>query len=517
MKNILEHILTELRVKHTGLYARKLYNEHPFKDKLKGISKMLEDYNIAGQIEEIFDKNINMLKVPFVVHIGGGNVLVQEFANGEAKILWNQGEVRISLKDFLQLWDGKVIFPKSSEKSVEPGYKENLKNQLYHTGRKYLLYMVAGILLISGFIFNKVLVYTGCMILLIINMIGVYIGYLLVQKQMHIRNDRADKICSIFKKGGCNGILESSASKLFGIIGWSEVGLSYFISNILIVTLFPRLLPYLALINVFVLPYSFWSVWYQKFKAKQWCALCLIVQVLLWMVFLANILFAYISVPSFGIIDMMLTIMVYLVPFLVISLLLPILNSGEQLQLLMGILNKVKAKPEVFVTSLIHQPRYEVDDSVSRIVWGNRDGGLKVTVVTNPYCGYCAQMHDRIEKLFKKIGDKISVRYVFSFDKNTEEGSKYLMAVYLDERLTILQKKKVFDDWFRNPQKRNDNLIKKYIGDTDHESVNIEMENHKQWCEKTKNYATPTILVDGYKLPDDYAIEDIVWLLDIKK
>ena len=179
--------------------------------------------------------------------------------------------------------------------------------------------------------------------------------------------------------------------------------------------------------------------------------------------------------------------------------------------------NKVKSKPEVFITSLIHQPHYDLDDSVSRIVWGNKDGGLNVTVVTNPYCGYCTLMHDRIEKLFEKTGDKISVRYVFSFDQHTEEGSKYLIAVYLDESLTIDRKKKIFDDWFRNPKKKNIDHIKKYIRDMDYEVVNIEMENHTQWCARTNNYATPTILVDGYKLPEDYAIEDIVWLLDIKK
>ena len=35
-------------------------------------------------------------------------------------------------------------------------------------------------------------------------------------------------------------------------------------------------------LNIFTLPYSFWSVWYQKAKAKQWCVLCLIIQALLW-------------------------------------------------------------------------------------------------------------------------------------------------------------------------------------------------------------------------------------------
>lgn len=514
MKNILEHILDELNVKHTGLYARKLYNEHPFKSNLKGISKMLEDYDIEAKIEEVADKNMGLLRVPFIANLGGGNVLVQELAKGEAKVLWNHGEMKVLSRDFLQVWDGKVIFPKTGDKTREPGYKENLKSQVYNTVRKYLLYLVMAILLVSGFIINGLLFNPALLILFIVNMVGVYAGYLLVQKQMHIRNDRADKICSIFKKGGCSGILDSAAAKLFGIVGWSEVGLSYFISNVVVVVLFPRLVAYLVVINLFALPYSFWSVWYQKFRAKQWCALCLIVQVLLWLVFLINFIFGYIAIPLFGIMDIMLVGMLYLTPFLIISLLLPVVNSGEQLQFLTGILNKIKAKPEVFINLLMHQPRYLVDDSVSGIIWGNKDGGMPIVVVTNPYCGYCALMHDRVEKLLEKMGDKVSVRYVFSFDSQTEPGSKYLMAVYLDERLTMAQKKQMFDDWFRNPKKRNNDFLEQYSGDMNSEAVNQEMENHSQWCQKTNNYATPTILVDGYKFPEDYAIEDIVWLVD---
>lgn len=517
MKNILEHILSELKVKHTELYAKKLYNEHPSKSNLHGISKMLAEYNMENAIVEIADKDIKSLEIPSVVNLGGNNVLIREFTNNEAKVLWNHGEIKVLLKDFFQLWDGKAIFPKSNTESVENGYKENLKNQLYNTARKYLLYVVVGIVLIGGFISNKIFMHPSLMVLLAVNAVGVYIGYLLVQKQMHIHNDRAEKICSMFSRSGCGGILESTAAKLFGVIGWSEVGISYFISNILIITMFPNLIPYLALINICALPYSFWSVWYQKFKARQWCALCLIVQALLWLVFIINLVFAYIAVPSFKIADMLLTAVIYLIPFLIVSFILPVLNSEEHLQQLTGTLNKIKAKPEVFITLLMNQPRYEINDSVSQIFWGNKNKGIQITVITNPYCGYCAVMHQRIEKLVEKAGGKISVRYVFAFDQNTETGSKFLIAVFLNKKLTFDKKKEIFDEWYRDIENRNDRFIEKYDVNADSKAVKQEMEKHKQWCAQTNNHATPTILVDGHKLPENYAIEDIIWFIDLKK
>ncbi|MDR2038638.1 MAG: thioredoxin domain-containing protein [Bacteroidales bacterium] len=516
MKNILEHILSALKIKHTELYAKKLYREHPFKDKLYGISKMLADYDNKSTIVEIADKDVKSLEIPSVVNLGGHNVLVHEMTLDDAKVLWNHGEIKILFKDFHQLWDGKAIFLKPGKGSKEPDYKENLKKQWYNTARKNLLYIIAGLVLVSGFIYNKLFMQPGLMASFAVNVIGIYISYLLVQKQMHIHNDRADKICSMLGKSGCNGILESPAAKLFGIIGWSEVGLSYFTSNILIVTVFPGLIPYMALINLCALPYSFWSVWYQKFRAKEWCTLCLIVQVLLWLVFAVNFVFAYITIPSFCINDMLLTAIVYLIPFLTISLLLPVWNSGEQIQQITGILNTIKAKPEVFVTLLMRQPRYKINDLVSQIHWGNKNAEIQITIVTNPYCGYCAVMHQRIEKLLEKIGDKISVWYVFAFDKNTEAGSKFLTAVYLDERLTAGKKKEIFDEWYRDTKNRNDRFFRKYDVNINNEAVKQEIEKHQQWCEQTKNYATPTVLVDGHKLPENYTIEDIIWFTDIK-
>ena len=513
MKTILEHILKGLSVKHTSLFAQKLYNEHPHKDNLYGVSKMLEEYGIESAIVDIAEKDVHALDNHSIINLGGHNSLVREWNEQEVKSLWENREIKIRLNDFNKLWDGKAIFPKKSDQSAEPDYGENLKNQYYNDGRKYLLYLMAAIAMITGFVANNAFMHPGLMTLLAVNMVGIYISYLLMQKQMNIRSNQADKICSMLSKGGCKGVLESSAAKLFGLIGWSEVGMSYFVSNLIVVVLRPHLLPYLALVNICALPYSFWSVWYQKFKAKQWCVLCLLVQLLLWLVFVSNMVFAHITVPSFKVMDMFWTVIVYMIPFLVISLLTPLLLGNKHIQQLKGILNKIKAKPEVFSSLLIRQPYFEFNDSVSSIKWGNNAADNQITVVTNPYCGYCADMHKRIEKLIGKIGDKIMVRYIYAVDQNTEAGCKSLMSVYFNENLTTEQKKEVFKDWYNDAKNRNDNFLKQYSCDSGKEIAEQEMERHKQWCTQTQNFATPTVFINGHKLPEHYAIEDILWFI----
>lgn len=80
-------------------------------------------------------------------------------------------------------------------------------------------------------------------------------------------------------------VLATSASKFFGIFGWSEVGLAYFSVSPLCLLMFPQHIGALALCNVICLPFSFWSVWYQNFRAESWCTLCLCVQAMLWLLF----------------------------------------------------------------------------------------------------------------------------------------------------------------------------------------------------------------------------------------
>ena len=40
-------------------------------------------------------------------------------------------------------------------------------------------------------------------------------------------------------------------------------------------------------------------------------------------------------------------------------------------------------------------------------------------------------------------------------------------------------------------------------------AIEAEFQKHEAWKEKAQLRATPTVLVNGYKLPDNYKIEDL--------
>jgi protein-disulfide isomerase len=59
---------------------------------------------------------------------------------------------------------------------------------------------------------------------------------------------------------------------------------------------------------------------------------------------------------------------------------------------------------------------------------------------------------------------------------------------------------------------RKEEFFKIHAVNTESEVVTNEFERHLAWIDKTGLRATPTILVNSYKLPDNYKIEDLKYL-----
>lgn len=330
----------------------------------------------------------------------------------------------------------------------------------------------------------------------------------MVLKQIHIHSEYGDKICSLFSQNDCNNILESDAAKLGGIIGWSEIGLGYFIANTTITVCFPNFVSYMIVINILALPYSFWSIWYQKFKAKQWCPLCLIIQSLLWITFFIYIGFGFIHVSEISILNVTLTALLYLIPILLINVLVPNLGKRREMEQITQELNSIKTNENVFLTMLKKQPYYEVNKSTSSILWGNTESDILVTILTNPHCAPCAKMHSRIEKMLTE-SNNICVQYIFSsFEKELDISNKFLSAVYFEKKIN--ERDEIYKKWFEENKLKKEEIFEIYKVNMENSIVEEEFRKHEDWKKITKiRPATPTILINGYKLPDNYKIEDL--------
>ena len=541
-------LLNLLKVKHTQDFSNQYFNEHPHKNNLFGLSKMLSDYGVENAGTRIADKenDLPQIECPFIAHAGADFVVVYKVestskspkgdftsdqpeksnlplqgAGGKVHYFWNGKKIAVTVQQFIQSWTGFILLAETTPHSGEPDYQEHRKRELFAIAQKSLLFLTGVLLLGIAYFKNSLYKNLGISLLLLINLIGSYISYLLVLKQMHIHSRYADKICSLFSKSDCNNVLEMDAAKLWGIFGWSEIGLGYFVANVLLLLFLPQTVFLLAILNLFTLPYSLWSVWYQKVIARQWCALCLVVQVLLWSIFIINLVFGYIQITalSYSIIPLFIFIVcTYAISVFSLNLLIPNLSRGGEVEQITQEINAIKANEELFKTLLMQQPQYEVSRADSQILFGNPEARLQIIILTNPFCNPCAKMHKRVEKILKDTKREISIQYILSsFNADLEFANKYLIAAYFKNSHCVLNSildhpqspEQIFTDWFEKGKPLKEAFFREMQLDMTNPEIEAEFQKHEAWKAKTRLHATPTILVNGYKLPDNYKIEDL--------
>lgn len=288
--NLFIQILEILSIKHTEDFTIRFYESHPHKNNLLGLSEMLRYYkieNVAAEIQKT-QESLSSLDVPFVAYVDHEFVLVRHVSAEAISYSWRGKSITLSIPVFLERWSGILLLFESTDESIEPDYKDHRKEYL----RQRILIACFVSLLLS--LIGCVLITNrgmeiGSWGLWVAHVIGASFCSILLSREILGSDKYVNKICSLFlKSSDCSRTLDSQASHFLGI-NWSVFGLGYFLSAILSIALLPQYVIYVETLNIIALPYTAWSVWYQKFRVKQWCALCLSVQATVWITFLISL------------------------------------------------------------------------------------------------------------------------------------------------------------------------------------------------------------------------------------
>lgn len=283
--SLISDYLQALGVPHTDEYSEERMKNVPFKT-LFGLSKLLAEYGVHSEAYMLEDKSeIVKITPPFLANTAVGEVIVTGLTPTEISYLTQGVPETVTLDRFNEVWDGNVLLSFPEPDAAEPEYGLHSRVDFFMKAKKWILAFCAMALFIYLFIVNGIYMHVSTILISAIDLGGLYFTYLLVQKSLNIHNPAADRVCGVLQAGGCDSILETKASKFFGIFGWSEVGFAYFSVSLGALLLLPQLLPWLALCNLCCLPFTFWSIWYQRFRAHKWCTLCVCVQCSLWLLF----------------------------------------------------------------------------------------------------------------------------------------------------------------------------------------------------------------------------------------
>lgn len=283
--SLFSDFLAQLGVPHTVDYSDGRFAGMSFKS-LFGLSKLLEEYGVPNEGVRISDKSeIRKLGVPFLAQTPEGFVIVTAVGDDRVSYVTQGVAETVPYNAFVDAWTGVALLAYPDADAGEPDYRAHADIEMVKRSKVWVLWGCVAALFLYLFISNGIYRHVSTVILTLLNIAGVGATYLLLLKSQKVHSRFADRVCGVVEEGGCDDVLETKASSFFGIFSWSEVGFAYFSVSLLALLVFPGDIGYLGAINICCLPFSFWSVWYQKTRAKAWCTLCLSVQAILWLSF----------------------------------------------------------------------------------------------------------------------------------------------------------------------------------------------------------------------------------------
>lgn len=283
--SLFSDFLAQLGVPHTVDYSDGRFAGMSFKS-LFGLSKLLEEYGVPNEGVRISDKSeIRKLGVPFLAQTPEGFVIVTAVGDDRVSYVTQGVAETVPYNAFVDAWTGVALLAYPDADAGEPDYRAHADIEMVKRSKVWVLWGCVAALFLYLFISNGIYRHVSTVILTLLNIAGLGATYLLLLKSQKVHSRFADRVCGVVEEGGCDDVLETKASSFFGIFSWSEVGFAYFSVSLLALLVFPGDIGYLGAINICCLPFSFWSVWYQKTRAKAWCTLCLSVQAILWLSF----------------------------------------------------------------------------------------------------------------------------------------------------------------------------------------------------------------------------------------
>lgn len=511
MKNILEQFLDEIEVNYTRWFADKLYNEHPHKYNMYGLKRMLDVYGVKTLGVHCNHADLLSLTYPCILHTHR-NFVIGLDCNESITYLQQGRKLTLSIEKFKQIWSGNALVVEETTEATEPNYREHQQEEIIAKIKSFSIPIILALAVIIGLITNGDNIGVFDIIRMLLASVGILICSLLMEKQLLEVSRYGDRVCSLFSHSDCNSVLDGTMAKVFGI-SWSEVGLGYFIANVLLLSLFPDSSDVVAIINWIAMPYGIWSIHYQWRMGKNWCVLCVITQVVIWLMGIVAMTTYLTTSFICNITDVLLSCIVFAMSILIVHQCASTYSSKKERMRAVQQYRAFKAD-NVVAKALIEKGEYHgttLDDS--SIIFGNPKAEILVTILSNPHCNPCARMHRQVENLLSIHKDEICIQYIFSFFNETlKDSNRYLIGVY--QKQGQQKAREIYSSWYEKDKDKYKEIWEKYTYVIHSETIEIEMQKHLEWKRRTGFTATPTILVNGYELPHEYELTDLAMIVN---
>lgn len=515
LKN-LRYLLALLKVPITQQSLRETLLKHPDYPSMEAVSDTLREYNLETLSVRLEEEHLAEIPYPALCHsnAGGGRFLILEkYEAGTITYFdasWGRKQKPVGVFASEAQWSGAVMLIHTSERSGEADYQKKRTAEKLRITSNYTAYLLAGLLLLLP-VFKLPLAYLPIYAL---QLAGGFFSFVLLQRQFGAATTLTQAFCKAGGKSDCDAVIHSPASRLFGFIHLSELGIWYFVGNLILLLLASfAVLPVfgtLLVITLLALPFSLFSVYYQWRVLKKWCPLCLAVMGVFWLQVAAILPFS--------------THFSFLWDAVLFSFTLPLmagiavrhrLLDSFKIPQLEKKLNRFMRSERIFESLMQGQPIIEVGRLKREFSFGAENGLVHMVIVSNPLCSPCSLAHTVADQLIRQYGEQLTLTYRFLVNLQNKAGNDVEVARHLAALHLCAPKETVsnaLSAWFEGARTQSVEAWKaNYPLSREVNMVEVDdmLREQDAWCRQTRVNVTPTILINGKRLPEEYSLTDL--------
>lgn len=520
---VLQQAIRKFKIKVSDSSIKEFLLAHPYYPTLKSVCDALKKWGIEHYPLKLEIAEIKDLEIPFIAHfnnLGGELVFVEEIRNGEVKYVSQKGESQIeSFEKIAEKFFGAVVLIVPGQKAGETNFRQNWQN-------KILNHSLLPIGIVTVFLFFLFILFsspnlgahTGFIFwgLIFTKSIGLIASIFLILHEFKIYTSIGSKLCGFSSKTDCNMVLASNASQLFGWLNWADAGLIYFTGTFLyLISSTTSSFWWLAAISAISLPYPVFSIYYQSVRLKKWCPFCLLVQlVLITEVF---ILFPAFQKYLFSATDLLRLATVFMLSATVWIFFKAYHKRSLEFERENYSFLKLKRNPNTFLALLKSNDYLDVPINDKSLILGNPGAPVTLTAFLSFHCSPCASAFRKLKELLNNCSEvKINAVFLVLDDEKTSKAIDtlyYLNAMKgTDKALDFLEQ------WYSLPKQAKKQLFDETVLPDQYKVAEDVRNKNNQFYIMPQITGTPTIFVEGYKLPEPYEYSDLEYYIeDIKQ
>ncbi len=486
------------------------YKSHPDYPSLLSISDTFSFFGIDNIIVNVKKTNIDDLGDNFIA------VLVEDVLKGpklnfiqknnEVYIL-NDGkkQSKIDLTSLENKWDN-IVFKINVDSKFESSY----------SSPKSLILPLLILISLPIFLFYHKTNFT-------INILGIlfFLGFLFslstLKDLFGNKIEIINKFCNFSKSSNCSTILNSKKNKFFKILNLSDLSIVFFFYQIifLIISILSNdVLSFIGTQKILVfssIPLLLFSLYYQKFEEKKWCPLCLSISLVM---FFEMIVLSKFSSDFTNLKSIISSFMILSISFSCWKLLKDFLIKQKELKDFQIKANRFIRNYALFKNTIVKNSNFKLPETP--IVLGNNNSKLVISIITNPFCGFCKKTHELVDKLISLFPENIKIEIIIKVDIEAEDNINkkfyynFINNYFVKDQFSFLNS---INYWYL--KKDINSWLKKFESkDIDIKKIQSIYNLFNNWClENDINY-TPAIFINGFEYPDLFDRENLIYYIN---